>query len=107
MATDKEFIEFVCEQIRNAGEVTYKKMFGEYMAYVNGKPILLVCDNTVYVKKVDAIEQYLGGAETGTPYKGAKDHYILDIDDGELSEKVAIALEKVTPLPKPRVKKSK
>ncbi len=32
MATDKEFIEFVCEQIRNAGEVTYKKMFGEYMA---------------------------------------------------------------------------
>ena len=47
MATDKEFIEFACEQIRNAGEVTYKKMFGEYMAYVNGKPILLVCDNTV------------------------------------------------------------
>lgn len=102
MATDKDFIEFVCEQIRATGEVTYKKMFGEYMAYVNAKPVLLVCDNTVYVKKLDAVEQFMSGAEKGVPYNGAKEHYILDIDDRELSEKVVAALEKVTPLPKKR-----
>ncbi len=73
MATDKEFIEYVCEQIRGAGDVTYKKMFGEYMAYVNLKPVLLVCDNTVFVKQVDAIKEFMTDAETGIPYKGAKD----------------------------------
>jgi len=50
MATTVDFIEYVCGQIEGAGAVRYKKMFGEYMVYVNDKPILLVCDNTVYVK---------------------------------------------------------
>ena len=107
MATDVQFIEYVCEQIRGAGEVTYKKMFGEYMAYVNAKPVFLVCDNTVFVKQVDAIKDLMVDAEKGIPYDGSKEHYILDIDDSELSEKVAIALEKVTPLPKKRTPKKK
>lgn len=51
MATTVDFIEFVCEQIHCNFSVRYKKMFGEYMVYVNDKPILLVCDNCVYVKK--------------------------------------------------------
>ena len=105
MATDKEFIEYVCEQIRGIGEVTYKKMFGEYMAYVNSKPVLLVCDNTVYVKKLEVVKELLQDAEVGIPYGGSKEHYILDIDDSELSKQVVIALEKVTPLPKRAVKK--
>lgn len=41
MATTKEYIEFVCDQIQGFGEVRYRKMFGEYMAYVNDKPVLL------------------------------------------------------------------
>lgn len=40
------------------------------------------------------------GAETGFPYKGAKEHYILDIDNSELSKTVVKEAEKVTPLPK-------
>ena len=52
MSTSKEFVEYVCEQIHEVGFLRYKKMFGEYMIYVNDKPILLVCDNTVYIKKV-------------------------------------------------------
>lgn len=54
MATSVDYIEFVCGQIRGERVVRYKKMFGEYMVYVNDKPVLLVCDNTVYVKKLDA-----------------------------------------------------
>lgn len=52
MATSQEYIEFVCEQLVGVENVRYKKMFGEYMVYVNDKPVLLVCDNTVYVKKL-------------------------------------------------------
>lgn len=51
MSTTMDYVEFVCGQIRDAWDVRYKKMFGEYMVYINDKPILLVCDNTVFVKK--------------------------------------------------------
>lgn len=40
MATTIYFIEYVCEQISSVGAVRYKKMFGEYMVYVNEKPVL-------------------------------------------------------------------
>ena len=40
MATTREYVEFVCEQIRGVGEIRYRKMFGEYMVYINAKPIL-------------------------------------------------------------------
>ena len=72
MATPVDYIGFICDQIRGVGEGRYRKMFGEYMVYVNDRPILLVSDNTVFIKK---------HAETGTPYDGAKEHYILDIED--------------------------
>ena len=100
MATSKDYIEFVCEQIVGKYDVTYKKMFGEYMVYVNGKPVLLVCDNTVYVKKLAELSDIMQGAPCGLPYDGTKEHYILDMENAELTEKVITVLERVTPLPK-------
>lgn len=100
MATTQEYIEFVCEQIAGVGEIRYKKMFGEYMVYVNEKPVLIVCDSTVYVKQLPEIKKLMEGAPSGFPYKGAKEHYILDIDNQELCKKVVIELEKVIPIPK-------
>ena len=82
-----------------------KKMFGEYMVYVNDKPILLVCDNTVYVKTLPCLDGLMAAAEKGCPYEGAKEHYILDIDDRELACTVVAALEPVIPVPKPKKKK--
>ena len=105
MATSVEFIEYVCEQIKGVGEVRYKKMFGEYMVYVNDKPVLLVCDDTVYVKQLDIVAEDMADAQKGLPYEGTKEHYILDIDNAELAVKVVEKLEKVTPLPKSRKKK--
>lgn len=105
MATTQEYIEYVCEQISDIGEIRYKKMFGEYMVYVNNKPILLVCDSIVYVKELDVISDLMCDANRGIPYKGAKEHYILDIDNISLSKDVIMELEKVTPIPKPRKKK--
>ena len=105
MATTVEYVEYVCEQLMGIGEIRYKKMFGEYMVYLNNKPVLLVCDNNVFIKKLECIEDLMKDADTGIPYKGAKEHYILDIDNSEFCKKVVIEAEKVIPIPKPRKKK--
>lgn len=105
MATTKEYIDYVCEQIRGVGEIRYKKMFGEYMVYVNDKPVIIVCDNIAFVKKLDCIKDLMPNAETGFPYNGAKEHYVLNIDNSEFCKSIIIELEKVTPIPKSRKKK--
>lgn len=94
MATSKDYIEFVCSQIEEAGSVRFRKMFGEYMVYLDEKPVLLVCDNTVFVKIIDPLREFLKNAETGFPYDGSKEHYILDIEDKELSVTVSKILAK-------------
>ncbi len=105
MATNLEYIEFVCEQIRMTGNIRYRKMFGEYMLYLNDKPLFLVCDNTVYVKMFDELEKLMENASKGYPYQGAKLQYILDIDDRELCLSV---IDTIEPLLKyPKLKKAK
>jgi TfoX/Sxy family transcriptional regulator of competence genes len=98
MATAKDFIEYACSQIEGMGRIRYIKMMGEYLAYLDDRPVLLVCDNTVYIKILPCMEGLL--TEKGYPYKGAKEHYILDIDDAELSKKVARLVADNTPMPK-------
>lgn len=80
-------------------------MFGEYMVYVNDKPVIIVCDNVPYVKKLECIEENMKEAQTGFPYKGAKEHYVLDIDDVTFCKEMVSKIEQVTPIPKPRKKK--
>ena len=106
MATTKDFVDYVCDHIQAFGIITSKRMFGEYMVYINAKPILLICDNTVYLKMKDEIKEYMEDAQTGTPYEGAKEHYILDIEDYDITSKVLPILESITLLPKPRKNKS-
>lgn len=105
MATTPEYNKFVCERLELFGAVRSRKMFGEYMVYLNDKPIISVCDNTVFVKLLPELAGYLDGAERGFPYEGAKLHYILDIEDSGLLSAVIPILEAVTPLPKPRNRK--
>ena len=104
MATSKEYMEYVCEQLRDIDGVTYKKMFGEYMVYVHEKAVLLVCDNTVLVKEVPELAELMRDAPEGYPYDGAKLHYLLDIEDRELTSRVIATLEPITPLPRRRKK---
>ena len=107
MATTVDYIEFVCEQLAGAGAVHYRKMFGEYMVYVNDKPLLLVCDNTVFVKILPELSELMSGAQTALPYEGGKEHYILDVEDKELTLTVIAILEPITPLPEPKKKRLK
>lgn len=96
----------MCGQIEQYGELKERKMFGEYMVYLGGKPVLLVCDNTVFVKKLAEIEPIMNefSAESGFPYEGAKEHFILDIENRGLLDKVIPLLEKITPVPARRKK---
>jgi uncharacterized protein YdhG (YjbR/CyaY superfamily) len=105
MATTPDYIEYVAESLAFAGDVRYKKMFGEYMVYVNEKPLILVCDNTAFVKKLPCLYSLMVNAEIGFPYKGAREHYILDIEDTSLAECVVAEPDKATPPPKTKVKK--
>lgn len=104
--TTNDYIEFVCEQLNGIGIIRYRKMFGEYMVYLNEKPVIIVCDNVAYVKKLDCIKEMMIHAKVGTPYNGAKEHYILDVDDLSLCKSIVIEVEKHTSIPKKRNKKN-
>lgn len=105
MATAKEYLDFVLEQLSGISGIDEKKLFGEYLIYVGGKPALLVCDNTVFVKKLPELAFLLRDAPEGIPYEGAKPHYMLDVENRELTHQVLEIVERVTPLPRRRKKK--
>lgn len=95
------------EQLRGTGALRYRKMFGEYCIYVNEKPIVLICDDQVYIKIIPELAKIMAEAETGTPYEGASERYVLDIEDRDLAQAAINILEQNTPLPKPKRKKQK
>ena len=106
MACSEEFIDFVYSQIKDTGTVRAKKMFGDWMIYVDEKPIVIACDNICFVKMLPAVRDLMADALTGYPYDGAKPHYIiLDIEHREKAVEVIRALLPVIPYPKKREKK--
>ena len=79
MASTKDFMEYVCAQLSDAGVVTYKKMFGEYGVYLDGKFIAVVCDNQFFLKPNAPAESLLGDSLQKTPpYEGAKDYFLVE-----------------------------
>ena len=106
MASSQEYLDYVRAQADGPWTLRARKMFGDWMVYADDRPILLVCDNTVFVKIVPELAALMADAERGLPYEGAKEHYILDIDDTDLARQVVAVLEAVTPLPKPKKKKA-
>ena len=105
MATAKEYADYIGEIVSPYGDVRCRKMFGEYMIYADDKPILLLCDNTVYVKKTPETISLLRDAPSGYPYEGAKEHFIADIENRALADKLIPLLIEITPIPKPKKKK--
>ena len=107
MASEQNFVDFVIEQIRNAGEVTAKKMFGEYGIYADGKLFGLICDNKLFIKPTISGREFIGNVIEAPPYEGAKPSFLIEeeIDDSDwLSELVRISLNELPP-PKPKKKK--
>lgn len=109
MASDLSFVEFVVEQIENAGEVSYKKMFGEYAVYCNGKVVALICDNQLFVKKTEAGQLFINEPHEAPPYKGAKPSFLIDdqVEDREWITQLIMLTEKELPVPKPKKQRTK
>ena len=108
MATDKDFMDFVMEHIEHTGDITYRKMFGEYAVYCGGKVVLLVCDNQVYVKPTEAGKALLGTVTLAPPYPGAKDHFLFDtVENEELFTRLIRITAEELPEPKPKKAKKK
>ncbi|MBI1306671.1 MAG: competence protein TfoX [Bacteroidetes bacterium] len=107
MATDQIFVDYIIEQMPKAGDITAKKMFGEYGIYSNGKIFGLICDNRLFIKPTNAGRQYLGEVTEAPPYPGAKMYFLIEDlleDRDRLSELVRITVNEL-PEPKPKKKK--
>jgi TfoX/Sxy family transcriptional regulator of competence genes len=108
MASDLSFVEFVVDQIQNAGEITYKKMFGEYALYSNAKVVALICDNQLFVKPTQAGKSFIDNIVEAPPYPGAKLYFLIEeqIDDRDwLSQLIKLTTDEL-PAPKPKKKKN-
>jgi len=106
MSSNKSFVDFIIDQMENAGTITYKKMFGEYAIYCDGKVVALICDNQLFVKPTDGGRSFIGDVVEAPPYPGAKMSFLIEdkIDDREwISELIRITAKE---LPK-KNKKSK
>lgn len=103
MASSLDFVEYVCTRLGAAGLISYKKMFGEYGIYCNGKIIGLICDNMLFIKKTQAGALVIKGIEEAPPYKGAKPYFVVDIDgDKDLLLKFIKATYDELPAQKPK-----
>ena len=106
MACNTDFVQYIIDQCADAGEITVKKMFGDYGIYCNGKIFGLICDNHLFVKPTNAGRAVLRTEILRPPYEGAKDHfYIDDIDDHEYL--ACLVRETIKNLPEPKPKKKK
>ncbi len=93
MATSKEFINFILEQLSDLDEITARMMMGEYIIYYRGKIAAYVCDNRFLVKPVPSALKLLQNAKFEPPYKGAKDMLLVeDVDDREFLTKLFKAM---------------
>ena len=93
MATDREYLDFILEQLSELDNITHIKMMGEYIIYFRGKIAAYVCDNRFLVKPVNSAKELLPDAPMEPPYNGAKDMILVDnIDDKKFLQQLFIAM---------------
>lgn len=84
MASHREFVEFITEQLREAGDVRARHMFGEYGLYCGGVFFAVICDDQLFVKPTPRGEAAFPRLPKAPPYEGAKDYLLAeDVDDRE------------------------
>lgn len=108
MASSEEFVTYVCDQIGEAGSITYRKMFGDYGIYCNGKIIGLVCDNQFFLKKTEAARKLLKEIVEAPPYEGAKPQFLIeDLEDKEYLGRLIKESYEELPMQKEKKKKDR
>lgn len=105
MASRQETVDYVLEQIGEAGTVSARKMFGEFGIYCDGKFIGAVCDDEFFLKPTEAGKAFSPEQDEGSPYPGAKLHFHIAGDQLEDRDWVCQFVRLTTdalPAPKPK-----
>lgn len=104
MATDLPFVEHVAEQARLGSRLTWKKMFGEYAIYIEGKVVAFACDDSLFVKPAKATEGMVADLPKRPPYPGAKLYPVADelLDDPDRLRELLLATWEAVPAGKRR-----
>ena len=101
MASSKEYLTYVMEQLSGLEEVTYRAMMGEYILYYRGKIVGGIYDDRLLVKPVRAAVSLLPDAHYEQPYKGAKEMLLVEeVDDREFLMQLFRAVYEELPAPK-------
>ena len=103
MASSKEYLDFILEQLSDLDEITYRPMMGEYILYYRGKVIGGIYDDRFLVKPVKSAVTMMPDARMELPYDGAKEMLLVDnVDDREFLQKLVRAVYPELPAPKKR-----
>ena len=104
MASSKEYLDYILEQLSELEGISYRAMMGEYILYYEGKVIGGIYDDRFLVKVTKSSREKMPDAELELPYEGAKE--MLLVDDVENKEFLRELLESMYPeLPLPKKKK--
>jgi TfoX/Sxy family transcriptional regulator of competence genes len=108
MSSLQTTVDFILEQISAAGNVSARKMFGEFGVYCDGKIVALICNDQLFVKPTSSGRAFLGEVVEAPPYEGAKPSLLIDDnrwDDAEwITELIRVTAQD---LPAPKAKKPK
>ena len=101
MASSKEYLDFILEQLSGLGNITYRAMMGEYIIYYGGKIVGGIYDDRFLVKPVKSAVEMMPGADMELPYEGAKEMLLVDdVEDREFLRELLDAMYDELPAPK-------
>ena len=101
MASKKEYLDFILEQLSDLDEIGYRSMMGEYILYYRGKVVGGIYDNRFLVKPVKSAVALMPNAEMELPYEGAKEMLLVDdVENREFLRKLLEAMYEDLPAPK-------
>ncbi len=106
MASSKEYLDFIIEQLDTLSNISCKKMMGEYILYFQGKIFGGIYDDRFLVKITKASKQLMPQAIEELPYEGAKPMLLVeDVDNKEFLYRLITGMYEELPLPKVKKKK--
>ncbi|MDO4301217.1 MAG: TfoX/Sxy family protein [Clostridia bacterium] len=98
MASSKEYLDFIMEQLSGLNDITYRKMMGEYILYYKGKIIGGIYDDRFLVKPVSSAKSLMLDASCELPYEGAKEMLLVDnLDSKEFLRELIEAMYEELP----------
>ena len=101
MASHKEYLNFILEQISELEEITYRAMMGEYIIYYRGKIVGGIYDDRLLIKPVKSAISLMPDANYELPYEGAKEMLLVnDVDNKDFLTRLFNAIYNDLPAPK-------